>query len=169
MGPGQGSDPQRRPLVVVPYLPPSSNHIYINISRGKKGGGGRFLSKEAEAFKNQMMFLVATSTAHLNLEAIPKKDPNALFEVFYVFFFPEEDLLNGTYGNGTKKAAATRYKRMDAENRIKLVADAFSKGIGIDDSLFFCGGHAKCSARLVGGQPQIHIFFEQADPKRYGL
>lgn len=136
-----------------------------------KRGGGKFLSKEAAAFKMRTI-------SHIQQEKLPalaeisdtiKNNPLVVFEIEYAFFFPDEDILNLTFGEGKKTSAKTRYKRMDVENRVKLLSDSIVTAIGVDDSLFFRGAHNKCSARLVGGVPQIHIFFYQADPSRFGL
>lgn len=155
MGQGDG------PFVILPFLPPSSNHIYVNA----RGGKGRFLSAEAKKFK-----LRAVSTIQSNcLAQISRLDRGAVYRVWYAFFFPPEELLNTTFGSGKKGAAETRYKRMDVENRLKLVADSLATAIGIDDCQFFEGGHTKLSASLVGGQEQIHVFLTSEDPRRFGL
>jgi Holliday junction resolvase RusA-like endonuclease len=153
---------------VIPFLPPTSNHIYVTDWRRKV----RFLSKEADAFKKKVITFVGQEQAPqiTALGQAIKNDPSAVFQIFVVLYFENDELLNKTFGNGKKEAAATRYKRMDVENRVKLVVDSFSKAIGIDDSLFFCGGHAKCSVDMVGGTPQTHIFFKQASsPQRFGI
>lgn len=152
-------DPQ--PFVVLPYLPPSSNHIYVN----RRGGKGRFLSKEAETFK-------ARTISHIQancLAKISRLDRTAVYRVWYAFFFPPEEILNASFGSGKKGGAKTRYKRMDVENRLKLVADALATAIGIDDCQFFEGGHTKLSATLTSGVPQIHVFLTPEDPRRFGL
>lgn len=174
MDQGQGNgDPRGAPFVVVPFLPPTGNHIYVTNWHQKK----RFLSKEAAAFKTRMItHVVQEKAAELAyFSNIMKSDPTAIFAAQYEFYFDEKELINATWGaldkqgNPKKDAAATRYKKMDAENRVKLVADALATALDIDDSLFFWGSHSKSSARLVGGVPQIHIFFTQVDPKRFGL
>lgn len=149
------------PFVVLPFLPPSSNHIYVN----GRGGKGRFLSSEAKTFK-----LRAVSHIQANcLAQISRLDREAIYRVWYAFFFEPEDLLNKSFGSGKKEAAKSRYKRMDVENRLKLVADSLATAIGIDDCQFFEGGHTKLSAALVAGVPQIHIFLTPENPRRFGL
>jgi hypothetical protein len=96
-------------------------------------------------------------------------DRGAVYRVWYAFYFPLEDLLNKTFGSGKQGAAESRYKRMDVENRVKLVADSLATAIGIDDCQFFEGGHSKLSATLVGGTSQIHVFLTSENPKRFGL
>src|SRR3990167_10612855 len=112
-----------QPFVVVPFLPPSGNTIYVTNWRAKK----RFLSKEASTFKTRMI-------AHIQSEClahIGKLNRVGLFGTWYVFYFDNEDLLNRTFGSGKKSAATSRYKKMDVENRIKLVSDALATAIGI--------------------------------------
>lgn len=155
------------PFVIIPFLPPTSNHIYVTDWRRKK----RFLSKEADAFKKRAISHVQQEKlpAINELSEIVRTDDAAVFEVEYVFYFEDSAILNKTFGRGKKFDAETRYKKMDVENRVKLVADAFSSAIGIDDSQFFRGGHDKCAAKVVGGVPQIQVFFKQTDPRRFGL
>lgn len=153
-------DPGNRPFVVLPFLPPSSNHIYIN-----RGGRGRCLSKEAETFKLRAISLIQTDC----LARIGQLDRGMTYAVWYAFYFPLDELINTTFGGGKKGSAKSRYKRMDVENRLKLVTDSLATAIGIDDCQFFEGGHAKLSDELVGGKPQIHIFLTPKDPRYFGL
>ena len=165
MGPG--------PFVVIPELPPTANHIYITDWRRKM----RFLSKEAEAFKKRAISLIQQERlADIGqLKEMMKSSPNTVFTVRFEHFFPDDDLLNKTFGAVDKRgvakkdSAATRYKRMDIMNRGKLVEDALAKATDIDDSLFFRVTHDKYSCSLVGGVPQIRIFLEPVDPRGFGL
>jgi Holliday junction resolvase RusA-like endonuclease len=149
------------PFVVLPFLPPTSNNVYVNA----RGGKGRFLSSEAKKFKLRAVSHIQSNS----LSKIARLDRGGIYRVWYAFYFPIEELLNRTYGSGKKGAAETRYKRMDVENRLKLVADSLATAIGIDDCQFFEGGHSKLSASLVGGSAQIHVFLTSEDPKRFGL
>lgn len=149
-----------RPFVILPFLPPTSNNIYVN-----KSGGGRFLSSEAKTFKTRAITHIQTEC----LAKITRLDRSAIYRVWYAFFFLPEEILNISFGNGKKGSAATRYKRMDVENRIKLVADSLATAIGIDDCQFFEGGHTKLSASLTAGVQQVQIFLTIDDPKRFGL
>lgn len=147
--------------VVIPFLPPSSNHIYVNA----RGGKGRFLSKEAKKFKLDTISYIQTHY----LPQISNLDREGLYRVWYIFYFLPEDILNTTYGNGLKNSAKTRYKKLDVENRLKLVSDALATAIGIDDCQFFEGGHSKMSASLNSGFPQLHIFLSLENPTRFGI
>ena len=153
--------------IVIPFLPPSSNHIYVN----GRGGKGRFLSKEAEAWKNRFSQQVIAPYL-MQIQSFCKtidKDPTSVLVLHMIFFFPEEDLLNTTYGTGKKNAAVTRYKKMDVQNRIKLVTDATAKAIGLDDSLNFREIHDKCCANMVGGHPGICIRLKKGEPSWFGV
>lgn len=169
-GDGQGDDRGRTPFVVLPFLPPSGNNIY-----GTGRGGKRYMTAEGAAFKTKAI-------AHIQNEKLAEigrihssRTDRSVFISQYVFFFDPDDVLNQSFGaldrtgQPKKGSAATRYKRMDVENRVKVVSDSLSKALGIDDSLFFHGSSSKCSAALVGGVPQIHIFFEMVDPARFGF
>lgn len=148
-------------FVTLPFLPPSSNQIYVN----GRGGKGRFLSSDAKKFKLQAISHIQTNC----MAQITRLDREALYRVWYAFFFPLGELVNKTYGQGKTGSAETRYKRMDVENRLKLVADSLATAIGIDDSQFFEGGHSKLSAALVGGVTQIQIFLTPVSPASYGV
>lgn len=153
--------------ILIPFLPPSSNHIYVN----RPGGRGRFLSKEAEAWKNRFSQQVLAPYI-MPMQSFGKKvddDPSSVLELWMMFFFPKEDIINLTFGNGTKAAAKTRYKKMDVQNRIKLVTDAVVKALALDDSLNFREIHDKYCADIVGGNPGICIRVKKSDPVFFGV
>jgi Holliday junction resolvase RusA-like endonuclease len=153
--------------IVIPFLPPSSNHIYVN----GRGGRGRFLSKDAEAWKNRFTQQVAAPYM-MQIQSFCKtidNDPNSILEMWMTFFFDNEDLLNTTFGKAVKNPAKTRYKKMDVQNRIKLVTDAVFKALALDDSLNFREIHDKCSADLVGGHSGICIRLKKAHPATFGV
>jgi Holliday junction resolvase RusA-like endonuclease len=149
-----------KPLVVLPFLPPSSNNIYVTNRQG-----GRFLSSEAKEFKTRAISFIQSNC----LAEIGKLDRNGVYRVWYAFYFPLEDIINKTFGNGKKGAASTLYKKMDVENRVKLVADALATAIGIDDCQFFEGGHTKMSNSFSNGQSQLSIYLRPDDPSRFGI
>ncbi len=169
-GDGQNGGGGRSPFVILPFLPPTGNHIY-----GTNHHGKRYLTKEGAAFKTRAI-------AHIQREKLveigrlnQEKTDRSIYLIQHVFYFDPAEVLNATYGaldrqgRPKKGSAETRYKKMDSENRVKVVSDSFSTAIGIDDSLFFHSSSSKCSAELVGGVPQVHIFFEVAEPGRFGF
>lgn len=143
---------------VVPFLPPTGNHIYVTNWRRKT----RFLSKDAQTFKTRM----GTCITQGYLAEISTLKRDAIYALWYVFYFSKDALINKGFATGK---AISRYKKMDVENRVKLVSDSFATAIGIDDCQFFHGGHSKMSADLVGGQEQIHIFLREANSTECGL
>lgn len=148
-----------KPLIVM-GLPPSANNIYVNVR-----GRGRFLHKDAKKFQHEM---VDQAVRDLEFQsAIDRLDRGLPYEVHYRFFFPLSQLMTKHYGE--KNGAKSRYQKMDVENRLKLVSDTFSTLIGIDDSQFFFGRHDKLCDRLVGGKPQIHIWFRPVDLEMIGI
>lgn len=152
--------------IVIPFLPPSSNHIYVN-----RRGGGRFLSKEAEAWKNRFSQSVIAPYL-MPIQSFCKTvddDPSSILELWMTFYFPKEDILNTTFGTNAKSAAKTRYKKMDVQNRIKLITDAVSKALALDDSLNFREIHDKCCADLVGGETGVCIRLRKGDPIIFGI
>lgn len=144
--------------LVIPFLPPTSNRIYVN----RRGGHGRFLSKEAEQFKKRFSLEVVPHY----LPQISQLSAGELYRVGYVFYFPKDELINKGFAQGK---AQSRYKRMDVENRLKLISDSLSTALGVDDSLFFGTACDKRNCELVGGDPQVHIFLTTATPTEFGL
>jgi Holliday junction resolvase RusA-like endonuclease len=105
---------------ILDGVPPSTNHAY-----GQRHGK-RFLTKEGKAYKTE-------TKAHLvreyGLNISTKKDvPYALSVVCY---FTE------LQHKGWPETVDTRYKKLDASNRVKLLEDALVEALGIDDSQFF--------------------------------
>lgn len=103
----------------IPSLPPSVNHAYFNIP-----SGGRVLTKEGKKYK-------AEATAHLTQTypaELARVKPNQPYSVLYVLGIPA--LLNKGYPDKAK----TRYKRIDASNRVKLLEDVLADVMGLDDS-----------------------------------
>jgi Holliday junction resolvase RusA-like endonuclease len=107
----------------VPYLPPSTNNAYANIP----GGHGRRLTDIGRSF------LLRTKT--LLVQKFPAEmrifKPNKPYVLAFRFFFEVTE--NKGFATGK---AASRYKRLDVDNRIKLFADALKDAGGIDDSQF---------------------------------
>jgi hypothetical protein len=104
----------------IPWVPPSSNHAYMN-----NGFGGRSLAKEGRKF-------LLETKAHLSqnyrreLRLFKENKPYAL-----VFRFYFNDIENKGFATGKAKA---RYKVFDGGNRTKLLEDALKDVGGIDDS-----------------------------------
>jgi Holliday junction resolvase RusA-like endonuclease len=105
--------------IEIPMLPPTTNHAYTN-----NGFGGRTLSAAGKKFKNETKVIVARRYA----TAIKEIKPNASLVVLARFYF--KSITN----EGWPKKAKTRYKKLDATNRIKLLEDCLAEALGVDDS-----------------------------------
>jgi len=149
----------------VPFIPPSSNKIYTTDWRRKR----RFKSNDAKKFEEQFKSVVPEYLPWISRMHGPEEDPNVIYTVFIDFYFPLEQVVNKTWGDGTKKAAKTRYKKMDTGNRLKLIYDCLAEALQIDDSHFFHVGGRKLSADGFSVEPQVHIFLTKQDPRLFGV
>ena len=100
-------------------LPPSSNKAYVNIA-----GKHRSLSATGRRYKNKVKTLVASKHRQDLLSILPNK-PYALLIVLYT-----QNLFTKLYPH----RARNRYKKFDVTNRAKLLEDALSEALGVDDS-----------------------------------
>jgi len=101
----------------IPYLPPSSNKIYIRHPKGM----GKILSGDARKFKIDAMRAIqeAGRVAFMSLKN------NVPYELRLAFFLD-------TVENKNSKAGE-RFKQIDLSNRVKLIEDTISEATGIDD------------------------------------
>ena len=105
----------------IPFLPPSSNQIYVPVwIRGKPMG--KRLSKKAQVFKRQTM-QVLQDVGHA---ALLQFNDHVPYELRIIVFF--EIIKNKGWPKTDYK-----YKRIDITNRVKLIEDAVSDAVGIDD------------------------------------
>ncbi len=105
-----------------PEIPPSVNNLYF--TRGRK----RILTAEARAFKNAFI----ASRGGLSFSELERfqPDPEGAYELRLWFFLPKEQLYNKSYG---KRKGTAKFKKMDASNLVKLVEDAISELLGLED------------------------------------
>jgi len=102
-------------------LPPSLNHAYVNIARGRKK------SAAAVFFEIAARGLIGDAMALRPLASLANEPLVLRVEI-------EIDAIeNKGWSSGKSK---TRYKRLDVSNRIKLVEDVLCSMLGIDDSQF---------------------------------
>lgn len=159
-------DPPNSLRICIPFLPPSSNKIYVTDFRRKR----RFKSKPALAFEEEFKSTVVPKYLPWISQMIgPEQDPSVIYTAFIDFYFPKDQLINKTWGSGTKSAAKMRYKKMDTGNRLKLIYDCLSDALDIDDSHFFHVGGRKLSAEGFRVDPQAHIFLTKQDSKLFGV
>lgn len=121
----------------LPTLPPSTNTAYITVARK------RILTKEGRAYKAQTTaYIVKNFPTVLTIFK-----PDTAYGYIVQLSFP--NLLN----KGWPNEAQTRYKRLDATNRSKLLEDAMAEAFGIDDSVFLSTRFDK-----IQGEEQTHIW-----------
>lgn len=128
------------PLYVVTELPPSTNKLYQ-----RTRSGGLALTKEAKAFRERLRKEII---AHLpQLSGFPL-DQETIYR-FDVYLYLKELENKGWYQvcstgkDKGKRKAATRYKRIDVDNRIKFLQDSVMSALGVDDSQVFAGYQEK--------------------------
>jgi hypothetical protein len=108
--------------VWVPFLPPSSNKIYEPVwVRGKPKG--KRLTTTARRFKNRAMQVIQQDGHAILLDM----EEHVPYELIISIFF--EKVCN----KGWPKAAKSRYEKVDATNRVKLIEDTVAAGVGVDD------------------------------------
>jgi Holliday junction resolvase RusA-like endonuclease len=128
-------------------LPPSANHAYFNLPRG-----GRTLSKEGKGYKTETSaFLIRHHQA--DIRNIKKNWPYGL-AIKLTF----KDMYNETWPG----KAATRYKKIDVSNRIKLLEDAVVDSLGIDDSQIL----AVLAVKQVGQPEATHVIIWDYESER---
>jgi len=110
-------------------LPPSVNHAYLTVMKGvgKARHPIRVLTPEGKKFKNETTAsLVRNFPSELKIFK-----PDIPYAVIGRLYFPR--LLN----KGWPDEAQSKFKRLDADNRLKLFLDVLKDAAGIDDSAFF--------------------------------
>lgn len=135
-------------------LPPSDNDIYTTtiLRKGKKMIPRRQLTTEARAYKNTVrqevagLFLTSTVEFQKNVEYV------CLIRVFF----------QKIYNMGWPKKAKTRYKKEDAQDRIKLATDAVSEAIDVDDSHHFLTIISKDEDKE---DPRIEVTIREREPR----
>jgi len=135
--------------IVIPLLPPTTNHAYIN-----NGFGGRKLSAAGKKFKTETKVTVArTHTTQLR-----DFHPDTPLVILARFFFAT--LVN----EGWPKKAKTRYKKLDVTNRIKLLEDCLAEVLGVDDSCTLTFIPDKCQGTPERTEIYIWSIEEEACP-----
>ncbi len=106
-------------VISLPDLPPSSNKAYWD-----NPNGGRVLTKAGKAYKTGVTQHVIKYHAHQTREL--RKD--ATLSLLVAFGFPT------LFNKGWPEKATHRYKKLDLDNRYKLLQDAIMDATAIDDS-----------------------------------
>lgn len=143
--------PPQQVHLVIPFIPPTSNSIYITSWRQKK----IFKSKEAVAFHTRFMAEVVPK--YLPWLSRMTSTPDTIYQVTTHFYLDQWDILNKGWFQ-TPRKAATRYKKMDTGNRLKLIHDCLADAIGVDDSHFFGVNAVKMCAQEAHVEPQVQVY-----------
>ena len=134
-------------------LPPSDNDIYTTIilRKGKKMIPRRQLTTEARAYKTK----VKQEVAGLFLTSTVEFQKNVQYTCLIRVFFAK------VYNLGWPKKAKTRYKKEDAQDRIKLATDAVSEAIDVDDSHHFLTIISKDEDK---DDPRLEVTIREREP-----
>lgn len=109
-------------------LPPSYNAAYITTR-----GGGRALSEEGAAYKTETISELQRNYPML----LSFWQPDVPYFLIATMLFDHNQIFTST------KKAKNRYKKLDADNRLKLFLDALSIATGVDDSQYMGFGIIK--------------------------
>lgn len=112
--------------ITLDGLPPTTNHAYVTVKKrvGKKIASIRTLSSAGRKYKKEVLAYLAKTYVR-ELAQVKSNEPYGVFFMFHL----------GTLENKTwPDKAATRYRRTDADNRVKLLADTLVDAMGLDDS-----------------------------------
>lgn len=104
-------------------MPPTINKAYINTSKGRR------LTQHAKKTKEKIKKLVALQLLKNEFDVHIFKDAKVYLTVHYFF--------KNVENKGFPKKAKYKFKKNDLSNRLKLLEDAISDSIGIDDSNTF--------------------------------
>lgn len=125
--------------VTIHELPPSDNHLYLNI-RGRRGGK-RILSKEGESYVNSIRDKIKLAWEKAGMPGINRDE---MLEI--------EETVRIAHVFCHSRQAENRFVKVDARNRGKLIEDAFHAFLGLDDSQQFHVSYDK-----LEGKPAIHL------------
>jgi hypothetical protein len=141
-----------------PDLPPSVNEMYF--TKGKR----RILTSKARAYKQR--FISEAWEACPDLDRFVRQAGDRWFVLLEIDFYFASLVNKGwlTKTRAGKRKAAQRYKRVDASNRVKLLEDAVSECMGIDDSRFQVNVRKHMSPE-TGVSVQLSLI----DPTTYGV
>jgi Holliday junction resolvase RusA-like endonuclease len=147
-------------------MPPSVNALYQRIR-----GGGLALTDAAKRYRERVKKIVTRQLPRLS--RFPAQNMETIFLLDIDAFFNElqnpgwfQVISRGP--NKGKKKAKSRYKKVDADNRIKFAQDALTKAMGInDDAQIFEVSIRKIQRRE---EPEtLRVTIRVASPTRYGV
>jgi len=136
--------------IVYPEIPPTSNKLYIR---------GTIKTQAARIYLNQFVSTVIREHG----PEINKLDPNSAYWVYLRFYFKALQNKNWNHPD-PRKRPKSRYKKIDLDNRVKIIVDSIKTAIGIDDSQIFAAGQDKFEDP---SNQRVEVFLEAIDPERY--
>lgn len=136
--------------VWVPYLPPSSNQIYVQHPTGK----GRVLSDKARTFKIKAMRAIQK---HGRVALLQFKQ-NVPYELVLSVFFTAVEV--------KKSKTGARFKKMDLSNVIKLIEDTVAQAVGVDDCHNF---RLRLEKHCDPENPGIYVTLREIPEEEVGL
>jgi hypothetical protein len=147
-----------RVYVWVPGLPPSANRIYETAPRKIKGKWiqVRHLSDRARVYKRRAIQIIQREGGAM----FDTPEANIPYELRLVVFL--EQVENKTYPKATK----SRFKKIDLSNHAKLIEDAVSTAIGLDDKHNF---RVSMEKQCDPEDPGILIMLEPVPEEEVGL
>ena len=104
-------------------MPPTLNKSYINTNKGRR------LTTHAKKTKETITKVVALYLLKNDINTSKLKNSKLFLRVDFYF--------KNVENKGWPKKAKNRYKKNDISNRLKLLEDAVSDAVGIDDSNTF--------------------------------
>ena len=153
------NSPDKKILSMEVPMPPSVNRLYIQT--GKRGG--KALTSEAKKYREIIKAEVSKHVVSVS-NAIKNKDGYGpeIYKLDITLHVPE--LENPRWFEGKRFEKGThagelkvklRFKRIDADNRVKFLQDSFCACVGIDDSLIFCTSVSKRETKKE--EPYINV------------
>jgi hypothetical protein len=114
----------------IPSVPPSINHMYMTIvkGKGKQKMLLRALTKEGRRYKNETRAYLAQNYQ----SALVRFEKHQPYLIFVRFHFV------GMFTKGWPEKAKSRYKKLDVTNHLKAFEDVLSDVTGVDDSHNHC-------------------------------
>lgn len=169
--------------MIFEELPPSANRIFV------RSKFGVFLSKEAKAYAEKFSHHVVQNYGSTLHQASFLSDLDVALEVRLLFYFekldnetwkgltPAEKAKGGVQRKVKKRNKKTkemetleqfvhvsRYKRLDTDNRVKLVQDCIMDAIDVDDSHIFSNILCKFQDPK---RPRVEVFIEPVDVEQF--
>ena len=147
----------------LPFLPPSENSAYVQIGRMRK------LSTEGKEFKRQVNEY-CWDIYESELDRLCEELGDTLWLLVDMDIYLPLDKV--VYLGWTKKnkagarGAKEPYRNIDGHNCVKLMADALSEILHIDDRRFQWGRTLK---HVDGREPRVVLRMGPVDPQEFGV